>query len=97
MCPSHRFFETFSYLPPLSDGEIAKQVDYIVKNGFIACLEFADSEFAYVGSQNMGERSRFKLPHCCIAFILIFLRVCIPTIRAAKWFGEFLGSFLHVV
>lgn len=50
-----RFFETFSYLPPLSDAEIAKQVDYIVNNGFIACLEFAEAELAYVGSQNMGE------------------------------------------
>ena len=26
-------FETFSYLPPLSDEAIAKQVDYIVANG----------------------------------------------------------------
>ena len=26
-----RYFETFSFLPPLSDGEISKQVDYIVR------------------------------------------------------------------
>ncbi len=26
-------FETFSYLPPLSDEQIAAQVDYIVANG----------------------------------------------------------------
>lgn len=29
----NKFFETFSFLPPLSDEEIAKQVDYIVNNG----------------------------------------------------------------
>lgn len=29
-----RMFETFSFLPPLSDSEIAKQVDYIVNNGW---------------------------------------------------------------
>ena len=29
----NKYFETFSYLPPLSDDEIAKQVDYIVNNG----------------------------------------------------------------
>jgi ribulose-bisphosphate carboxylase small chain len=26
-------FETFSFLPPLSDEQIAAQVDYIVANG----------------------------------------------------------------
>ena len=26
-----RFFETFSYLPPLSDADVAKQVDYITR------------------------------------------------------------------
>ncbi len=30
---NNKFFETFSYLPPLGDDEIAKQVDYIVNNG----------------------------------------------------------------
>ncbi len=30
-------FETFSYLPPLSDEAIAKQVDYIVSNGEPLC------------------------------------------------------------
>jgi ribulose-bisphosphate carboxylase small chain len=51
---NNKFFETFSYLPPLSDGEIAKQVEYIVNNGYIACLEFAEAELAYVGDQNMS-------------------------------------------
>jgi ribulose-bisphosphate carboxylase small chain len=30
-------FETFSFLPPLSDGEISRQVDYIVNNGWSEC------------------------------------------------------------
>jgi hypothetical protein len=41
-------FETFSFLPPLSDREIARQVDYIVANGWTPCLEFADIDHAYV-------------------------------------------------
>jgi len=44
---NNKFFETFSYLPPLTDDEIAKQVDYIVNNGFIPTLEFAEAEQAY--------------------------------------------------
>lgn len=44
----NKFFETFSFLPPLTDDEIAKQVDYIVNNGFIPTLEFAEAENAYV-------------------------------------------------
>ncbi len=43
-----RFFETFSFLPPLDDSQIAKQVDYIIRQGWIPALEFADAEFAYV-------------------------------------------------
>merc|ERR1712070_7635 len=34
-------YETFSFLPPLSDHEIAKQVDYIIANNWTPCLEIA--------------------------------------------------------
>ena len=43
-----RFFETFSFLPPLDAAAIAKQVDYIIRQGWIPALEFADAEHAYV-------------------------------------------------
>ncbi|XP_024403868.1 ribulose bisphosphate carboxylase small subunit, chloroplastic [Physcomitrium patens] len=33
-------FETFSYLPPLSDDAIAKQVEYMIQQKLIPCLEF---------------------------------------------------------
>ncbi|CAH2080612.1 unnamed protein product [Thlaspi arvense] len=33
-------FETLSYLPPLSDESIAKEIDYMLKKGWIPCLEF---------------------------------------------------------
>jgi ribulose-bisphosphate carboxylase small chain len=49
---NNKFFETFSYLPPLSDSEISKQVDYIVNNGFIPSLEFAMAGEAYIESPN---------------------------------------------
>jgi ribulose-bisphosphate carboxylase small chain len=44
----YRFFETFSFLPPLDDGEISRQVDYIIANGWTPCLEFAPASSAYV-------------------------------------------------
>ena len=40
-------FETFSFLPPLSDAAIAKQIQYLLTNGWTPCLEFEDSEHAY--------------------------------------------------
>ena len=52
-CPPPRFFETFSYLPPLSDEAIAKQVDYIVGNSWTPCLEFAGPDVAYTGNENV--------------------------------------------
>lgn len=40
-----KFFETFSYLPPLTNDQIAKQVDYIVNNGWTPCLEFSNDGY----------------------------------------------------
>ena len=39
-------FETFSFLPPLSDAEISKQVQYLLNNGWTPCIEFEDSAHA---------------------------------------------------
>eukprot|EP00884_Botryococcus_braunii_P011161 jgi/Botrbrau1/20045/Bobra.200_1s0050.1 len=49
---NNKYFETFSYLPPLRDDEVARQVDYITGNGWIPCLEFAESDKAYVESDS---------------------------------------------
>jgi len=45
--PHSRMFETFSFLPPLSDADLAKQVQYLLNNGWTPCLEFEDPEHAY--------------------------------------------------
>jgi ribulose-bisphosphate carboxylase small chain len=44
---NNKFFETFSFLPPLTSEQIAKQVDYIVNNGWVPALEFASADSAY--------------------------------------------------
>lgn len=41
--PKERRYETLSYLPPLSDAQIAKQVQYILNQGYIAGIEFSES------------------------------------------------------
>ena len=47
-----RQYETFSYLPPLTNQEIARQVDYIINNGWTPCLEFADPATSFVANTN---------------------------------------------
>jgi ribulose-bisphosphate carboxylase small chain len=43
--PKERRFETLSYLPPLNDSQIARQVQYILDQGYIPAVEFSeDSE-----------------------------------------------------
>lgn len=37
-------YETFSFLPPLSEQEISRQVDYIIGNGWAPCLEVSPEE-----------------------------------------------------
>jgi ribulose-bisphosphate carboxylase small chain len=41
--PKERRFETFSYLPPLTDAQIARQIQYTLDQGFIPAVEFSDS------------------------------------------------------
>lgn len=47
---NNKKFEVLSYLPPLSDDSIAKEIDYMLKKGWIPCLEFdeVNSQFIQV-------------------------------------------------
>ena len=38
--PIERRFETLSYLPPLTDQQIAKQIQYVLDQGYFAAVEF---------------------------------------------------------
>ncbi|GAA0175188.1 hypothetical protein Leryth_011501 [Lithospermum erythrorhizon] len=41
-------FETLSYLPPLTTEQLAKEVDYLLRSGWIPCIEFSnDTGFVY--------------------------------------------------
>lgn len=56
---NNKFFETLSFLPPLSAECIAKQIAYMTSKGFTPCLEFADGEHAYTTSHgNLAPDSR---------------------------------------
>ncbi|XP_027359588.1 ribulose bisphosphate carboxylase small chain, chloroplastic isoform X4 [Abrus precatorius] len=33
-------FETLSYLPPLTQEQLAKEIDYLLRKGWVPCLEF---------------------------------------------------------
>ena len=41
--PKEPHYETLSYLPPLNDQQIVKQVQYLIDQGFIAGVEFEES------------------------------------------------------
>lgn len=41
--PKERKYETLSYLPPLSDAQIARQIDYMLKQGFFPAVEFNET------------------------------------------------------
>lgn len=44
--PKERRYETLSYLPPLTDQQIVKQVEYMLEQGFIPCIEFNEDSAA---------------------------------------------------
>ncbi|CAN0926047.1 Ribulose bisphosphate carboxylase small subunit, chloroplastic [Linum grandiflorum] len=33
-------YETLSYLPPLTEEQLAKEIDYLLRMGWVPCLEF---------------------------------------------------------
>lgn len=41
--PKELRYETLSYLPPLTDQQIAKQIDYMLDQGYIPAVEFEES------------------------------------------------------
>ncbi|MBW4620742.1 MAG: ribulose bisphosphate carboxylase small subunit [Cyanosarcina radialis HA8281-LM2] len=41
--PKERRYETLSYLPPLTDAQIAKQIQYMLDQGYIPGVEFNES------------------------------------------------------
>ncbi|KAL1815388.1 hypothetical protein ACET3Z_017962 [Daucus carota] len=44
-------FETLSYLPPLSPESLAKEIDYLLRMGWVPCLEF-ELEHGFVYREN---------------------------------------------
>jgi ribulose-bisphosphate carboxylase small chain len=50
---NNKMFETFSYLPPLTNDQIALQVEYIIDNGWVPALEFTDGADAYVTNDSV--------------------------------------------
>merc|ERR1711982_295279 len=61
-------YETLSYLPQLSNDDIRKQIDYMIRNNWTPCLEFTDEGDIYLNTR-MGPGyyanrywSLYKLP-----------------------------------
>lgn len=41
--PKERRYETLSYLPPLTDAQISRQVQYILEQGYIPAIQFNET------------------------------------------------------
>jgi ribulose-bisphosphate carboxylase small chain len=41
--PKETRYETFSYLPPLTDAQITRQIQYMLDQGYIPCVEFNET------------------------------------------------------
>lgn len=60
-----RFFETFSYLPPMTDAEISRQVDYIVGNGWSECRLLAGGGGGAARQSAAQQQQQFQHAACC--------------------------------
>ncbi|KAL0339956.1 UNVERIFIED_CONTAM: Ribulose bisphosphate carboxylase small chain, chloroplastic [Sesamum calycinum] len=50
---NNKKFETLSYVPPLSEESIAKEIDYMIKKGWIPCIEFDEVGYVYRENSRM--------------------------------------------
>lgn len=55
--PKELRYETLSYLPPLTDQQIAKQIDYMLDQGYIPAVEFEENP-----TPGMHHWTLWKLP-----------------------------------
>lgn len=60
--PKERRFETLSYLPPLSDEQIRRQIQYILAQGYIAAVEFNEKSDPTEYYWTMWKLPLFKNP-----------------------------------
>merc|ERR1711937_486258 len=56
--------ECLSYLPPLSDDEISRQIDYLVGNGWAPCIEFASQEEADTNQLLFAGPALYEIQNC---------------------------------
>ncbi|XRB11049.1 ribulose bisphosphate carboxylase small chain [Pseudoscourfieldia marina] len=45
-------YENMSFLPPLTNEEIAKQVQYLVSNGWVPCIEYTHPQEGFARGGN---------------------------------------------
>lgn len=94
-CSNNKMFETFSYLPPLSDDQIARQVDYIVNNGWTPCLEFSEPELAYVQSTSTDRMGAVSSVSKSFSAQAIFSSMALAEAFCSTWQLQQYQRFLH--
>lgn len=84
--PKERRYETLSYLPPLSDSQISKQLQYILDQGFIPAVEFSDNS-----EPEQHYWTLWKLP----LFNATSTSEILNEVKACR--SEYSGSYIRVV
>ncbi|MBD2097647.1 ribulose bisphosphate carboxylase small subunit [Trichocoleus sp. FACHB-591] len=84
--PKERRYETLSYLPPLSDAQITRQLQYILDQGYIPAVEFSEDS-----DPEQHYWTLWKLP----LFGASSTQEVLSEVRACR--SEYSGSYIRVV
>ncbi|HEY9859157.1 MAG TPA: ribulose bisphosphate carboxylase small subunit [Candidatus Obscuribacterales bacterium] len=84
--PKERRYETLSYLPPLSDAQIGKQLQYILDQGYIPAVEFSEDS-----DPKQHYWTLWKLP----LFGAASTQEVLSEVRACR--SEYSSSYIRVV
>lgn len=73
--PKEKRYETLSYLPPLSDQQIARQVQYMMDQGYIPGIEFEKDP-----TPELHHWTLWKLPFSTQALLKKYSTKCVSAV-----------------
>ncbi len=84
--PKELRYETLSYLPPLTDQQISKQINYMLEQGYIPAIEFEENP-----TPGMHHWTLWKLP----LFSASSAQDVLSEVRECR--SEYSNSYIRVV
>merc|ERR1712224_532185 len=89
-------YETLSYLPQLSNDDIRKQIDYMIRNSWTPSLEFSDDGDVYLNTRMGPSITTTDIGRCtnCLCLVVLILQTSFEKSKVVRKNFQTLKSVL---